>query len=170
MDVWECRGMDVTARLFAVLFVGVAMGGCTTTHAVSRSDAEALAGLTEDLGGKTVEVVRAASTERGTRLRVFADSTRWLEGETTRSVPTDSVHALVVNPRGANVKLWSGVGAAFFGLITALTCADSADGLVDELADRLCLIAVPLAAVGGAVTFGIYAAIGSERVEYRLVE
>ena len=148
----------------------MAMAGCTATHTVNRSDAEALAVLTEDLRGETVEVIRATATERGTRLRVFPDSTRWLAGEASRSVPTDSVEALVVDPRASNVKLWAGAGAAFFGLIAALTCADSLDGLVDELADRACLIAIPLAAVGGAVTFGIYAAVGSQRTEYLLVE
>jgi hypothetical protein len=164
MGVWAYGGVDAAVRLFAALLVVAALGGCASTHTVSRSDAEALAGLTENLGGKTVEVVRAASTERGTRLRVFADSTRWLAGETTRSVPTDSVRSFVVDPRASNVKLWAGVGAAFFGLITALSC-DDADLTVD-----FCTFFVLATAIAGAFTFGFYAAIGSERVEYRLVE
>ncbi|MEP0546164.1 MAG: hypothetical protein ABJF88_04475 [Rhodothermales bacterium] len=153
------------AHLFVIALAGVLGVGCTSVHTVSRSDAEALAGVTEDLGGKTVEVVHGVARERGTRLRVHEDSTRWLAEDTPRSVPTDSVRALVVDPRASNVKLWAGVGAAFFGLGTALSCNDD-----DILIDDLCVYLVSLAAVGGALTFGFYAVVGSERVEYRLVE
>ena len=153
------------AHLFVIALAGVLGVGCTSVHTVSRSDAEALAGLTEDLGGKTVEVVHGAARERGTRLRVHEDSTRWLARDAPRSVPTDSVRAFVVDPRWANVKLWAGVGAATYGLSTALTCDD--DNL---LIDNLCVYLVSLAVVAGALTFGFYAVIGSERLEYRLVE
>jgi hypothetical protein len=157
-------------RSLVLLLLGAMATGCTATHTVSRADADALAGLTDDLGGKTVEIVHRAARERGTRLRVFQDSTRWLGDEATRAVPTDSVEALVVDPRPSNVKLWATSGAVFFGLLAALTCLDDLDGLNDELANRACLVAVPLAAAGGALTFAFYAAVGSERTEYRLVE
>jgi hypothetical protein len=160
----------MAARALASVVLAAWLTGCTATHSVSRSDADALAGLNRDLSGKTVEIVHRAARERGTRLRVHRDSTRWLAESTRRSVPTASVEALVVDPRASNVRLWAGAGAAFFGLLTALTCAEGLDGLNDELTNRACLAAVPLAAVGGAATFGAYAAIGSERVEYRLVE
>src|SRR5690606_20300466 len=101
---------------------------------------------------------------RGTRVRVYPDSTRWLSGDTSRAVATKTVRALVVNPRRENVALWSAVGAAFGGLAGGTLCGDL------EGNPACYMLMIPVGVAGGALVFSLYAAIGTQTIEYRLDE
>lgn len=151
------------SHLLVLLLLSATAAGCASTHAVQRSDPEALAQLTDELRGRRVEVVWDSAREQATYVRVAPDSTRWYLGNAARSVPTAAVEAFVLNPRPRNIRTGFVVGALVFGALMAGTCAESS---VPECYPIL----VPVAALGGGSVLGFYGAVGTEVVEYRLVD
>src|SRR5690606_12517005 len=153
----------VPVRLIVLLLSFVA-AGCSTTHVIERSDPQALARLNEDLRGREIAVVLDSARAQGRFILAAPDTTRWRDGDGVSAAATAEIRSLVVDPRRRNVTTGALVGVGLGALSSIGLCSEL------QLPTECYAIAIPVGALGGAVIFGTYGYLGSERIEYRLVE
>lgn len=151
-------------RIGLLLSLGWVAAGCTATHAVSRTDPEALAQLTENLRGRSVEIEYEHKRERGTSVRVRPGTTEWYAKRTLRTVPTDRVQGFVVDPGLSNTS------HAKLGFVAGGALAVAATDCRGFLPAVCYVMTFALGGLVGATSFDIVGDAGEKRIEYHLTK